>query len=171
MFAYFLTFLLSSKKLKNGVLSRMVQEFIVSLQFEQNCLLNSRFLLHIQKSGAVHAWRRDLRVAVFSTFLKPACKLQSTRSPRLPNGFWWFFVQNKAETLLVLFLRFVYYFCLLQTGETFKRSLELRFSPCHFREEHECPELAGISPMAISARIIRNIPPYRTEFVFFHILH
>ena len=137
MFAYFLTFLLSSKKLKNGVLSRMVQEFIVSLQFEQNCLLNSRFLLHIQKSGAVHAWRRDLRVAVFSTFLKPACKLQSTRSPRLPNGFWWFLVQNEAETLLVLFLCFVYHFCFLESTENFERNLELSYFLAIFKKNTE----------------------------------
>ena len=36
----------------------------------------------------IHAWSRALRMTVFSTFLKLACKLQSTRSRRLPNGFW-----------------------------------------------------------------------------------
>ena len=61
-------------------------------------------------------------------------------------------MQNKAEALLVLFLRFVYYFCLLKTGETFKRSLELGFFPCQFREKHEWPELAVNTLIANFAR-------------------
>ena len=61
----------------------------------------------------------------FSTFLKLPCKLQSTRSPRLSNGFWWFLVQNEAGILLVSFLCSVSYFCLVQNDENFKRSLEL----------------------------------------------
>ena len=78
-------------------------------------------------------------MSVFGTFLESTCKLQSTRSPRLPNGFWWFLVQNKAEVLLVLFLRFVYYFCLLKTGETFKRSLELSFFLASFEKNTNGP--------------------------------
>ena len=66
-------------------------------------------------------------------------------------------MQNKAEALLVLFLRLVYYFCLLKTGETFKRSLEPSFFPCQFREKYEWPELHVITPTANSARNIRNI--------------
>ena len=81
---------------------------------------------------------------VFDTFFESTCKLQSTCSPRLPNGFWCFLVQNKAEALLVLFLRFVYHFCLLKTGETFKRSLELGFFPCQFWEKHKWPEVAVV---------------------------
>ena len=65
-------------------------------------------------------------------------------------------MQNKAEALLVLFLRFVYYFCLLKTGETFKRSLEPSFFPCQFREKNEWPEVAVTTPTANSARNIRN---------------
>ena len=63
----------------------------------------------------------------FSTFLKLPCKLQSTRSPRLSNGFWWFLVQNEAGILLVSFLCSVSYFCLVQNNENFKRRLELCF--------------------------------------------
>ena len=63
----------------------------------------------------------------FSTFLKLPCKLQSTRSPRLSNGFWCFLVQNEAGTLLVSFLCSVSYFCLVQNNENFKRRLELCF--------------------------------------------
>ena len=66
-------------------------------------------------------------------------------------------MQNEAEALLVLFLRFVYYFCLLQTDETFKRNLELSFFPCQFREKHEWPEVAVTTATANSARNIRNI--------------
>ena len=79
-------------------------------------------------------------MTVFGNVLKSTCKLQSTRSPRLPNGFWWFLAQNKAEVLLVLFLRFVYYFCLLKTGETFKRSLELSFFLASFEKNTNGPK-------------------------------
>ena len=66
-------------------------------------------------------------MTVFSIFLKLAYKLQSTRSPRLTNGFCYFLVQTEAEVVLVLFLCFVSYFSLLETGGTFERSLELSF--------------------------------------------
>ena len=46
----------------------------------------------------------------FVSFLELACKLQPTRSPKLPNWFWWFLVQNEAGVLLVSLLCFVYYF-------------------------------------------------------------
>ena len=63
----------------------------------------------------------------FSTFLKLTRKLQSTRSPKLPNGFWWFLVQNKAGVFLVSLLCSVSYFCLVEKDKNFKRSLELVF--------------------------------------------
>ena len=58
----------------------------------------------------------------FSTFLKLPCKLQSTRSPRLSNGFWWFLVQNEAEVLLVSFLYFTAFEFWLKNNEHLARS-------------------------------------------------
>ena len=69
---------------------------------------------------------------LFMYFLEPSCKLQPTRSPRLPNGFWWFLVQNEAGVLLVSFLCSVYYFCLVEKDKNFKRRLELCFPACFF---------------------------------------
>ena len=46
----------------------------------------------------------DLRILVFGPFLKLAMHVQTTRSPRLFNGFQSFLVQNEAEVLLVSFL-------------------------------------------------------------------
>ena len=66
-------------------------------------------------------------------------------------------MQNKAEALLVLFLRFVYYFCLLKTGETFKRSLELSFFPCQFWEKHKWPEVAVIPKSQAKRPKIENV--------------
>ena len=76
-------------------------------------------------------------------------------------------VQNKAEALLVLFLRFVYHFCLLKTDETFKRSLGLCFLPCQFREKHEWPEVAVTTPIANSARNIQNTSMHQIMKVHF----
>ena len=45
-----------------------------------------------------------LRILVFGPFLKLAKHVQTTRSPRLFNGFQCFLVQNEAEVLLVSFL-------------------------------------------------------------------
>ena len=47
-----------------------------------------------------------LRILVFDHFLKLAMHVQTTRSPRLFNGFQCFLVQNEAEVLLVSFLQF-----------------------------------------------------------------
>ena len=63
----------------------------------------------------------------FVSFLELVHKLQSTRSPKLSTGFWWFLVQNEAGTLLVSLLCFVYYFCLVEKDKHFKRRLELCF--------------------------------------------
>ena len=70
---------------------------------------------------------------LFWYFLEPSCKIQPTRSPRLPNGFWWFLMQNEAGVLLVSFLCPVYYFCLVEKSENFRRSLELCFTLLVFR--------------------------------------
>ena len=62
-------------------------------------------------------------------FLKSSTQLQTTRSPRLLNGFWWFFVQNKVESLLVLFLLFPAHFYCVENNKTFDWSLKLCFPP------------------------------------------
>ena len=98
------------------------------------------------------AWQKCDR---FYTFLESTCKLQSTRSPKLPNGFWWFLVQNEAEVLLVLFLRFLYYFCLLKTGETFKRSLELGFFLASFEKNTNCSNWLRSLPWSIRLEIYK----------------
>ena len=74
-------------------------------------------------------WRTHSR---FVTFLELVRKLQSTRSPKLSNGFWWCLVQNEAGVLLVSFLCFIYYFCLAEKDKNFKRRLELCFPACFF---------------------------------------
>ena len=67
-------------------------------------------------------YRHDLCVLVFDAFLKPPTQLQTTRSPRLLNGFWYFLVQNEEETSLVLFLISRVYFCWVETDEIFERN-------------------------------------------------
>ena len=74
----------------------------------------------------------------FCYFLELVRKLQSTRSPKLTNWFWWFLVQNEAGVLLVSFRCSVYYFSLLtlvknkQTLQEKSRNLLLaRFFAIH----------------------------------------
>ena len=69
----------------------------------------------------------DLRVFVFDTFLKSPMQLQTTRSPRLLNGFWCFLVQNEEEILLVLFLFSTVHFRWVENDENFERSKTLFF--------------------------------------------
>ena len=79
---------------------------------ELNKLLKRMIRLYMSKT----------RVFGFGTFLELAWHLQSTRSRRLVNGFWWFLVQNEAESLLVLFLLFPAHFCWVENNKHFQRS-------------------------------------------------
>ena len=67
------------------------------------------------------------RVLVFGAFLKPTTQLQRTRSRRPLNRFWCFLVQNKVESLLVLFLLFQAHFCWDESNENVQWSKKLRF--------------------------------------------
>ena len=67
-----------------------------------------------------------LRVFGFGTFLELRCHLQSTRSRRLVNEFWWFLVQNKIESLLVLFLLFPVHFRWVEINENVQWNKKLR---------------------------------------------
>ena len=52
-------------------------------------------------------WNQSLYAFLFlDIFFELAMHVQTTRSPRLLNGFWCFLVQNKGEVQLVLFLSF-----------------------------------------------------------------
>ena len=64
-------------------------------------------------------YMHDLRVFVFGAFFKPPLQLQTTRSPRLLNGFWCFLVQNEEEVLLVLFLFSTLHFYWVGNDENF----------------------------------------------------
>jgi len=70
---------------------------------------------------------RDLRVFVFEAFLKSSMQLQTTRSPRLLNGFGCFWMQNEEEVLLVLFLFSTVYFCWVENDENFDWSKKSPF--------------------------------------------
>ena len=65
----------------------------------------------------------------FGTFLELTWHLQSTRSRGLLNEFWCCLVQNKVESLLVLFLLFPAHFYCVENNKHFNRSLKLRFPP------------------------------------------
>ena len=79
-------------------------------------------------------------------------------------------MQNEAEVLLVLFLCFVSYFSLLETGETFERSLEPRFFLASFEKNTKWSELAEITSLPNSPPNLRNVLPYPTEVVLFRLL-
>ena len=64
----------------------------------------------------------------FSTFLKLTCKLQSTRSPKLSDGFWCFLVQNEAGVLLISLLCSVSYFCLVEKRQKLQEKFRTLFS-------------------------------------------
>ena len=76
-----------------------------------------------------HYWQHMhyLCVFVFETFLKSPMQLQSTRSRRLLNGFWSFLVQNKVESLLVLFSLFPAHFCWCESNVNFQWNKKLCF--------------------------------------------
>ena len=74
----------------------------------------------------------DVCAYVLGAFLKPPMQLQTTRSPRLLNGFWYFFVQNKEEIFLVLFLFSTVHFCWVENDENFERSKKLFFAQVLF---------------------------------------
>ena len=67
----------------------------------------------------IRLYMSKTRVFGFGTFLELAWHLQSTRSRRLLNWFWWFLVQNKVESLLVLFLLFPAHVCWGESNENF----------------------------------------------------
>ena len=79
----------------------------------------------------------DLRILIFDPFLKLYLHVQTARSPRLFDGFQCFLVQNEAEVLLVLFLRFVSYFCFLESTENFETNLELSYFLIIFEKNTE----------------------------------
>ena len=76
--------------------------------------------------------RPDVCVFGFGTFLKPSTQLQTTRSPRLLNGFRCFLVQNEGEILLVLFLSSTVHFCWVENNENFDSSKKVRFVQVFF---------------------------------------
>ena len=90
--------------------------------------------------------RSYMTVFSFGTFLELAQHLQSTRSRRLVNGFWWFWVQNKVESLLVLFLLFPTHFCWVENNKNFLWSKKC------------CVFLVQIPKMNPPARVTRRIP-------------
>ena len=68
----------------------------------------------------------------FWDFFKPPTQLQTTRSPRLLNGFWCFLVQNEEEVLLVSFLFSTDHFCWVENNENFDSSKKVRFVQVFF---------------------------------------
>ena len=65
-------------------------------------------------------------------FSKSSMQLQTTRSPRLLNGFWCFFMQNEEEVLLVSFLFSTAHFCWVENDENFDSSKKVRFVQVFF---------------------------------------
>ena len=65
-------------------------------------------------------------------FLKPSMQLQTTRSPRLLNGFCCFLVQNEEEVLLVSFLFSTAHFCWVENDENFDSSKKVSFVQVFF---------------------------------------
>ena len=70
-------------------------------------------------------------IFVLEMFLNSYMQLQTTRSPRLLNGFWSFLLQKKVESLLVLFLLFPVHFCWVESTKNFQWSKRL----CFFRAQ------------------------------------
>ena len=109
----------------------------------------------------IRSYMLKIRVFSFGTFLELAWHLQSTRSRRLVNGFRWFLVQNKAESLLVLFLLFPAQFRWVESNENFQWSKKL----CFFLDQ--TPKMEAnvlVDPCEKPPRISRN-----NEYT--HILH
>ena len=71
--------------------------------------------------------RQCIQYVRFRDFLKPPTQLQTTRSPRLLNGFRCFLMQNEEETLLVLFLFSTVHFCWVENDENFECSKKTVF--------------------------------------------
>ena len=86
---------------------------------------------------------RDVCIFVFEMFLKSTMQLQTTRSRRLLNGFWWFLLQNKVEILLVLFLPFPTHFYCVRNTKNFDWSLKLCFVPLISVKVPVLPSRAG----------------------------
>ena len=94
-----------------------------------------------------------IRVFCFGTFLELAWHLQTTRSRRLVNGFWWFLMQNEVESLLVLFLLFPAQFRWVERNENFQWSKKL----CFFLDQ--TPKMEAnvlVAPVEKPPRISRN---------------
>ena len=91
---------------------------------------------------SIHAWLTGFR---FWSFLETLTQLQTTRSPRLLNGFWCFLVQNEEEILLVLFLFSTVYFCWVENDENPDWSKKVGFIQVFFTKvmlsaELECQQ-------------------------------
>ena len=95
------------------------------------CVLTVMFYIS-NLNEYIRPCRRDVCVLVFGTFLKPPTQLQTTRSPRLLNGFWCFLVQNEEEVLLVSFLFSTAHFCWVENDENFDSSKKVRFVQVFF---------------------------------------
>ena len=107
-----------------------------------------------------------IRVFSFGSFLELAWHLQTTRSRRLVNGFWWFLVQNEIESLFVLFLLFPAQLRWVESNENFQWSKKL----CFFLDK--TPKLEAnvlVDPLEKPPRISRNndytpiLPPGKSK--------
>ncbi len=107
--------------------------------------------------GPMCTWMccRYIGILGFGTFLELARHLQSTRSRRLVNGFWWFLVQNKVESLLVSFLLFPAHFCLAENNKNVQWSKKCWFSLAQLPNVL-CLQLLEYSTLAIKWEPIFN---------------
>ena len=100
---------------------------IKKVRADRNFVWFFRFCSRSGNLGAV--WMRfDGFANSFETFLELWWHFLSTRSRRLVSGFWWFLVQHKVESLLILFLLFLTQFRWVETSENFQWSKKLCFS-------------------------------------------
>ena len=105
--------------------------------------------------------RRDVCVFVFETVLQPPTQLQTTRSPRLLNGFWCFLVQNKEEVLPVSFLFSTDHFCWLENNKNFESSKKVRFDQVFFTNAKPSTNDPAKLRWAISLQIPGNNQNYQ----------
>ena len=97
------------------------------LQKRTHCIHGRMYSLKVTYIKHYCHCTHDVCVYVLGAFLKPPMQLQTTRSPRLLNGFRRFLMQNEEEILLVLFLFSTVHFCWGENDENFERSKKLFF--------------------------------------------